>query len=58
MKKTVWQLCKLVSKVSNIEISGFVLETKYDKDKSVLENKIPYNSGIVKKLMIVLKLLK
>ena len=51
-------MCKLVAKVSNIDISGFVLETKYDKDKSVLENKIPYNSGIVKKLMIVLKLLK
>ena len=51
-------MCKLVAKVSNIDISGFVLETKYDKDKSVLENKISYNSGIVKKSMIVLKLLK
>ena len=28
---------KLVAKVNSIEISGFVLETKYDTDKSNLK---------------------
>ena len=32
---------KLVAKVNNIDTSGFVLKTKYDTDKSELENKIP-----------------
>ena len=40
---------KLVSKVDNIDTSGFVLKTKYDADKSELENKIPDTSGLVKK---------
>ena len=31
---------KLVAKVNNIDISGFVLKTKYDRDKSDLEKKI------------------
>ena len=31
---------KLVAKVNNIDTSGFVLKTKYDTDKSDLENKI------------------
>ena len=48
---------KLVAKVNNIDISGFVLKTKYDTDKSDLEKKIsdadkkiPDTSGLVKKL--------
>ena len=45
---------KLVTKVnaiplSNIDTSGFVLKTKYDADKSELENKIPDTSGLVEK---------
>ena len=40
---------KLVAKVNNIDISGFVLKTKYDTDKSDLEKKIPDTSGLVKK---------
>ena len=40
---------KLVAKVNNIDTSGFVLKTKYDTDKSELENKIPDASGLVKK---------
>ena len=30
---------KLVAKVDNIDTSGFVLKTKYNRDKSELENK-------------------
>ena len=40
---------KLVVKVNNIDTSGFVLKTKYDKDKSQLENKIQDTSNLVKK---------
>ena len=40
---------KLVGKVINIDTSGFVLKTKYDTEKSELENKIPDTSGLVKK---------
>ena len=40
---------KLVTKVNNINTSGFVLETEYDTDKSELENKIPDTSSLVKK---------
>ena len=40
---------KLVTKVDNIDTSGFVLKTKYDTDQSELENKIPDTSGLVKK---------
>ena len=39
VKKTAYD--KLVAKVNNIDISRFVLKTKYDTDKSDLENKIP-----------------
>ena len=45
-KKDVYD--KLVTKVNNIDSSGFVLKTKYDTDKSELENKIPDTSGPVK----------
>ena len=37
-KKTKY---KLVGKVDNMDTSKFVLKTKYDADKSELENKIP-----------------
>ena len=40
---------KLVTKEDNIDISGFVLKTRYDADKSELEYKIPDASGLVKK---------
>ena len=39
---------KLVTRVDNIDTSGF-LKTKYDTDKSELENKIPDTSDLVKK---------
>ena len=38
VKKTVYD--KLVAKVNNIDTTGFVLKTKYDTNKSDLENKI------------------
>ena len=47
LKKDVYN--KLVAKVDNIDISKFVLKTKYDTDKSELENKIPDTSALVKK---------
>ena len=40
---------KLVAKVDNIDTSDFVLKTKYQTDKTELENKIPDISGLVKK---------
>ena len=40
---------KLVVKVIRIDTTGFVLKTKYDSDKSELENEIPDTSGLVKK---------
>ena len=40
---------KLAEKVNSIDTSEFVLKTKYDMDKSGLENKIPDTSGLVKK---------
>ena len=39
----------LVTKVNNIDISGFLLKTKYDTDKLQLEKKIPITSNLVKK---------
>ena len=47
VKKTVYN--KLVPKVNNIDTSDFVLKTKYNTDKTGLENKIPDTSGLVKK---------
>ena len=56
---------KLVAKVNNIDTSGFVLKTKYTADKLDLEKKIsdvdkkiPDTSGLVKKQIMVLKLVK
>ena len=46
---------KLVAKVNNIDISGFVLKTKYDTDKSDLEKKI---SDADKKILDTSKLVK
>ena len=40
---------KLVTKVNIVDTSGFVLKTKYDIDKSELENKIPDTRRLVKK---------
>ena len=47
VKKTVFD--KLVAKVNNIYTSDFVLKTKYNSDKTELENKILDTSGLVKK---------
>ena len=47
VKKTVCN--KLVAKVDNIDTSDFVLKTKYNTDKTELENKIPDTSGLVEK---------
>ena len=43
VKKTLYD--QLVTKVNNIDTSGFVLKTKYNTDKTELENKIPDTSG-------------
>ena len=63
VKKTEYD--KLVTKLDNIDTIGFALKTKYDTDKSDLEKKIsdadkkiPDRSGLVKKQIIVLILLK
>ena len=45
--KTVYN--KLVAKVNAIDTSDFVLRTKYDTDKSELENKISNGTDFVKK---------
>ena len=47
VKKSVYD--KLVAKVNGIDTSEFVLKTKYDADKSEIENKIPDTSSLVKK---------
>ena len=39
VKKSVYD--KLVAKVNNIDTSGFVLKTKYQRDKAELEKKTP-----------------
>ena len=46
VKKTVYD--KLVTKVNSIDTSRFVLKTKYDTDKSDIENKIPNTSDFVR----------
>ena len=49
----------LVSKVNNIDTSRFVLKSKYDTDDlSDAGKKFPDTSGLVKKQIIMLKLLK
>ena len=54
LKKTVYD--RLVAKVNNIDTSVFVLRSKYDKDKSEIENKIPDTSGLVKKTDYIVKI--
>ena len=39
----------LVAKVNSIDTSRFLLKTKYDTDKSEIENKITNTSDVVKK---------
>ena len=39
----------MVAKVNNIDTSDFVLKTKYQRDKTELEKKIPDVSNLVKK---------
>ena len=48
---------KLVAKVNAIDTNGFVLKTKYDTDRSELENKIP-DMVLLKRLITILKSLK
>ena len=47
VKKTLYD--KLVAKVNSIDTSRFILKTKYDTDKSEIENKIADTSGLVEK---------
>ena len=54
LKKTVYD--KLIAKVNNIDTSDFILKTKYDTDKSKLENKIPILVDLLKRQIIILKL--
>ena len=56
---------KLVTKVNNINTSGFVLKNKYTSNKSDLEKKISDTEkkitilvDLIKKQIIMLKLLK
>ena len=63
LKKTGYD--KLATKVNTIDTSGFVLKIKYNTNKSDLERKISDadkkisdTSGLVKKHIITLKLLK
>ena len=46
VKKDVYD--KLLTKVNNIDTSDYVLKTKYNTDKTELENKIPNVTEIVK----------
>ena len=45
LKKTAYD--RLVAKVNSIDTSTFALKTKYDTDKSELENEIPDTSGFL-----------
>ena len=56
VKKDVYD--KLVTKVNNINTIGFLLKSKYDTDKSELENKIPDTSGLVKNTDYNTKIIK
>ena len=40
---------KLIAKVNKIDVSMFILITKYDTDKTGLRKKIPDTSGLAKK---------
>ena len=54
VKKTVYN--KLVANVDNITTNDFVLKTKYDTDKTELENKIPDINDLVTKAQMLLKI--
>ena len=54
IKKAVYD--KLVEKVNNIDISGFVLKTKHQTDKLELEKKILIEAILLQKQTITLKL--
>ena len=47
VKKVVYE--ELVAKVNSVDTRGFVLKTKYDSDKSEINNKVLNTSGLVKK---------
>ena len=47
VKKAVYD--KLVGQVNSIDTSTFVFKTKYDTDKSKIENEVPDTSDLVKK---------
>ena len=47
LKRTIYH--NLVIKVDNIDISDFVLKTKYNTEKTELEKKNPGASDLVKK---------
>ena len=49
---------KLVAKVNNIDTSGFVLKTKYETDKSDLEQKFLIPVVLLERQIIMVKLLK
>ena len=49
---------KLVAKVNNIGTSDFVLKTNFNTKFTGLENEIPNTSGLLKRLITVLKSLK
>ena len=53
VKKDVYN--KLVTKVNNINTIRFVLKTKYDTDKSELENKFLILVVLLKKLITILE---
>ena len=44
---------KLVAKVNSIDTSRFDLKSKYDTDKSQIENKIPDTSDLAKKISML-----
>ena len=46
-------MINLVAKVNNIDTSDFVLKTKYNTDKTELENKIPNVTDFIKKTKLV-----
>ena len=56
VKKIVYD--KLVTKVNNIDISGFLLKTKYDVDKLELEKKFLILAILLENQIIMLKLVK
>ena len=47
VKETLYD--KLITKVNNSDTSDFVLKSKYDTDKTELENKIPNKTDLLKK---------